>query len=132
MCKSIDVMQANLHGFESKANPCSNGTCDAVSQCIAGMQQQGIEDYGVDAYGPGGRLIDTNNKFHVINEFVSTQSYYTFWKLKTTLKQQGNEIVLENDCRDYLSGLNEVIEGDMGIVFSSWDNTNGIESFELD
>merc|ERR1719469_210292 len=52
--------------------------------------------------------------------------------LKTTLKQQGNEIVLENDCRDYLSGLNEVIEGDMGIVFSSWDNTNGIESFELD
>jgi len=37
-CKSIDAMQANLFGFESKAHPCSNGTCDAMSQCIVGMQ----------------------------------------------------------------------------------------------
>ena len=31
MCKSIDVMQANKYGFETKAHPCSNGTCDAIS-----------------------------------------------------------------------------------------------------
>lgn len=31
MCKSIDAMQANRYGFESKAHPCSNGTCDAIS-----------------------------------------------------------------------------------------------------
>ena len=37
-CKSVDAMQANLYGFESKANPCTNGTCDAISQCIVGMQ----------------------------------------------------------------------------------------------
>jgi hypothetical protein len=36
-CKSIDAMNANMYGFETAANPCSNGTCDAVSQCIIGM-----------------------------------------------------------------------------------------------
>ena len=52
-------MQANLYGFESKAHPCANGTCDAMSQCIMRMQNQGMEKYGPKAYGPGGSLIDT-------------------------------------------------------------------------
>jgi|Transcript_23508 hypothetical protein len=30
-CRSIDMMQANREGFETKAHPCGNGTCDAVS-----------------------------------------------------------------------------------------------------
>ena len=38
-CKTIDVMQANMYGFESKAHPCTNGQCDAVSQCVASMQK---------------------------------------------------------------------------------------------
>ena len=37
-CRSIDAMNANKYGFETQAHPCSNGTCDAVSQCIIGMQ----------------------------------------------------------------------------------------------
>lgn len=28
-CKSIDVMQANMYGFETKAHPCAS--CDAIS-----------------------------------------------------------------------------------------------------
>lgn len=28
-------MQSNQHGFETKAHDCTNGTCDAISQCIA-------------------------------------------------------------------------------------------------
>ena len=35
-CRGIDAMQANNYGFETKAHPCTNGTCDAISQCIAG------------------------------------------------------------------------------------------------
>jgi len=70
-CKSIDLMQANLYGFETKANPCTNGTCDAVSQCIVGMQEQGWKEYGYDAYGPGGFLIDTNAKFNVRTQLLS-------------------------------------------------------------
>ena len=58
-CQSIDAMQANLFGFETKAHPCANGTCDAMSQCIISMQNQGIEKYGAEAYGPGGSLVDT-------------------------------------------------------------------------
>lgn len=28
-CQSIDVMQANMYGFNVQAHPCANGTCDA-------------------------------------------------------------------------------------------------------
>lgn len=29
------------------------------------------------------------------------------------------------DCPDYIGMLSENIEGNMGIVFSSWDNSSG-------
>lgn len=132
MCKSIDAMQANLFGFESKAHPCANGTCDAVSECIASMQEQGVEKYGKDAYGPFGTIINTNISFHVLNEFISTKDYSKLWKLKTTLKQDGREIEMEADCRDYLDALYEPIEGGMGFVFSNWDNSAGEEDFEVE
>lgn len=125
-------MQANLFGFETKAHPCTNGTCDAISQCIIGMQNEGIEKYGADAYGPGGTIIDTSIAFKVFNEFVSDKSYMNFWKLRTTLSQGSDEIIMEADCRDYLSALNGPIEGGMGFIFANWDNTNGAEDFELD
>ena len=132
MCKTVDAMQANLFGFETKANPCRNGTCDAISECIAGMQYQGIQEYGEGAYGPGGSIIDTYQPFNVHNEFVSTLDYKKFWKLRTTLKQHGETIVMEADCRKYLKPMNKEIEGRMGIVISNWDNTEGKEDFELE
>ena len=55
-CRSIDLMQANLYGFETKPHPCSNGTCDAVSQCILSVRDS-LTNSG---YGPGGATIDTN------------------------------------------------------------------------
>jgi len=81
-CRSIDAMQANKYGFESKAHPCSNGTCDAISQCILSMQHESIQS---SWYGPYGSKIDTNLGFHVKNEYVSTTDYANFWKLRTTL-----------------------------------------------
>jgi len=56
----------------------------------------------------------------------------TFWKLRTTVSQDGNTMVMEADCRDYLSALSDPIEGDMGFVFSNWENASGSEDFELD
>jgi len=41
-------------------------------------------------------------------------------------------MMMEADCRDYLVGLNDSIEGDMSFVFANWDNTSGSEQFELD
>jgi len=66
----------------------------------------------------------------VSNEFVSTSDYTTFWKLRTTLTQNGKKIVLESDCQDYLVALNDRIEGKMGIVAASWDNSAGRQDFE--
>ena len=68
-------MQANKAGFNVAAHPCSNGTCDAVSQCQYNMIVEGKEQYGADAYGPRGSIIDTNNAFKVKTEFISTTDY---------------------------------------------------------
>jgi len=125
-CRSIDLMQANLYGFETKPHPCSNGTCDAVSQCILSVRDS-LTNSG---YGPGGATIDTNKQFNVNNEFIATRDYTTFWKLRTTLTQEGRKITLESDCQDYLVALNERIEGRMGIVAASWDNSAGGQDFE--
>ena len=70
------------------------------------MREQGKEEYGEDAYGPGASIIDTNEKFTVKTEFISTANYYDLWKLRTRIYQGSNEIVLEADCRDYLNELN--------------------------
>lgn len=128
-CRSIDAMQANRFGFESKAHPCSNGTCDALSKCAISMQEEASATS--NSYGPGGSKIDTLKKFHVKNEYVSTEDYATFWKLRTIISQEGREIVMEKDCRDYLVGLQAPISGEMSFVFSSWDNLDGAEDFEI-
>jgi len=53
--------------------------------------------------------------------------------LRTTLTQNGAEILLESDCRNYLKGLNGAINGRMSIVFSNWVNTSTYaEQFELE
>jgi len=125
-------MQANKYGFETKAHPCSNGTCDAISQCALSMQHEAIQSSHHDCYGPGGSKIDTNKQFHVKNEYVSTTDYANFWKLRTIISQEDRQIVMEKDCREYLVGLQAPISGEMSIVFSSWDNLNGGEDFEID
>jgi len=58
-------MQANKVGFNSGAHPCENGRCDRVSQCAYNMTVQGRAEYGDDAYGPGGSIIDTRRAFDV-------------------------------------------------------------------
>jgi hypothetical protein len=85
---------------------------------------------GGSGYGPGATTIDTNQAFNVKNELVSTTDFATFWKMRTTLSQSGRSIVLESDCKDYLSALNDRVEGKMGIVVASWENSAGTEKFE--
>ena len=74
-CASIDIMQANPYGFNVAAHPCSNGTCDARSQCEYNMRKEGAEKYGEGAYGPGGSRVNTDYPFTVKTEFVSTRDY---------------------------------------------------------
>lgn len=67
------------------------------------MKVQGKEKYGDDAYGPGGDMIDTDMKFNVKMEFISTANYYDLWKLRTRITQGNEEIMLEADCGEYLA-----------------------------
>lgn len=56
-----------------------------------------------------------------------------FWKLKTTLTQNDQDIVLEADCRGYLNYLRWPLKGRMGFIFSNWENpTTSTEQFELE
>ena len=41
--------------------------------------------------------------------------------------------MLESDCQDYINGLDANIEGGMGFVISTWDNSDGqAADFECD
>lgn len=51
------------------------------------MKSQGEALYGLDAYGPGGTIIDTNMPFNVRVEFVSDKKYSELWSIRTRLKQ---------------------------------------------
>ena len=39
---------------------------------------------------------------------------------------------MEAECKDYLEPLNGDLQGQMAIVFSNWDNTDGRSDFEKD
>ena len=45
--------------------------------------------YGSDAYGPGGKLINTNDEFEVHQQFISTRDYKELFKLRTVFSQYG-------------------------------------------
>ena len=66
------------------------------------MKVQGKQKYGDYAYGPNGEMINTDQAFNVKTEFVSTANYADLWMLRTRISQNGREMVLEADCRDYL------------------------------
>jgi len=115
-------MQANNYGFNVGANPCANGECDPLSQCMYDMREEGAAEYGSAAYGPGGTLINSYSTFNVKTEFMSMPDYSSLWGLRTTITQGENEIVMQKDCRGYIEDLDMAIEGNMQMVFSTWDN----------
>ena len=127
-------MQANDYGFELSAHPCANGECDAKSKCEYKMRKQGAEKYGADAFGKNGTMVDTRSWFQVQTDFVTENDYSEVWKVRTTIRQgeETNDIVMEAECKEYLEPLNGDLYGQMAIVFSNWDNTDGRSDFEQD
>ena len=119
-CMSMEVMQANVSGFQTKMHPCANGTCDAVSQCQYNIAKDGEAKYGENAYGQGGSLIDTNERFTVKTEFVTRDGYMELWKVRSRLTQGANEMVVEAECFDYIGTMGPRLEGAMSLTFSTW------------
>ena len=100
--------------------PCHNGDCSQPS-CVNDMKTQGEARYGLNAYGPGGSLIDTDLPFNVRIEFMSQNTYREGWGIKTRLTQSGRELLLAKECNDW-GDLTTHLDGKSGLVFASWDN----------
>jgi len=49
------------------------------------MMEQGVREYGSDAYGVGGSRIDTLGSFDVLTEFISDENYQAVHSIRTTL-----------------------------------------------
>jgi hypothetical protein len=125
-CPSFDLMEANRHGFNLNAHPCANGTCDAASQCDLKTKEDGIKNYGANAYGYGGSRIDTRYDFTVHTEFVSDTARTKLWKLRTTLGQSGQTLTMEAECADYLQSMSSSLNGQMGFILSNWSDKGGL------
>jgi hypothetical protein len=125
-------MQANNYGYNVGANPCEGGNCDPLTQCMYDMREEGAAKYGMQSYGPGGSLINTYSTFNVKTEFLSTADYEEFWGLRTIMRQGENELIMEKDCRGYIDGLQDYIDGGLAVVLSSWENVDKTIDFEND
>jgi len=100
--------------------------------CEYKMRKQGAEKYGIDAFGKNGTLVNTQSWFKVKTDFVTENDYSELWKIRTTITQDENKepIVMEAECKDYLEPLNYDLQGQMAVVISNWDNTDGRSDFE--
>lgn len=92
-CPSIDIMEANTHGFVTAPHPCENGECEAESQC----KRRATSDENPDAYGPGSLYtIDTTRSFTVNTQFWTNRNinwdYTNVSHIKTVLMQDDREV----------------------------------------
>ena len=85
-CATVDVMEANKHGFRAQSLPCEFGVCDEESQCSASANA--VSNM---MYGPGAEyIINTQEKFCVKTQFM-TRGEDDLECIKTTLIQGDNE-----------------------------------------
>jgi hypothetical protein len=87
-CATIDVMEANKHGFKARSLPCEFGVCDEETQCSASANGAGTM-----AYGSGSEyLINTQEKYCVKTQFMKNDTNADDLEcIKTTLIQGDNE-----------------------------------------
>lgn len=111
-------MEANVQDFRTASHPCSVGSCDVESQCKRSVD--------ANAYGPGAAYtIDTTRDYSVQTRFWAETdaavTYYTYLnRIETTLTQDGNSVVITQDCTDYLATLTEKLYQQMGMAISTW------------
>jgi len=119
-CGTVDLMEANIWGFNTQSLPCEFGECEAQSQC-----RRKASDDDHMAYGPGSDyIIDSTKSFRVKSEFWTNKDdegeTTDVTSIKTIITQNGMEIILEQDCDDYLDGLNWQLDRHMSLGISSY------------
>ena len=106
-CAEFDMMEANRYGFRDR-----NGTCgtDVLTDMPSGI------------YGPGSSTIDTNQVYHVKQDFLEDSGAFTGYV--TTLSQDGRETVMSStpaNCGSYLGNYSADMT-QMVIAISNWGN----------
>jgi len=65
----MDIMEANIDGFNAAPHPCEFGTCDTQSQC----QRKVKDNVGENAYGHNSNFtIDASKSYNVETKFWTT------------------------------------------------------------
>ena len=90
------------------------------------MLVDGAEKYGDGAFGPRGRIINTERDFHVKTEFISDNSFKQVHKLKTTLSQDGRKMDLKAKCSNYLKNISPLISGKLGFIMAHWEDPDDL------
>jgi len=90
-CASIDIMEANKHGFNVASHPCATGQCDIESLCRVKVNDDSYWNYGMGS----DFTINTMNEFTVTTKFWADRSLTGLSDLKyieTILTQGGAEV----------------------------------------
>jgi hypothetical protein len=121
-CVEIDLMEANLYGFQSTLHA---GDCSTN-----GKNGCAFNVHGSSTYGPGGSNIDTNKVFTVTYSFTKSSSG-TFNGVTIKLSQSGKSgitaSITDSTCSymssNYVSSLASSIKsGQMVMVNSFWSS----------
>lgn len=108
-CASIEIMEANIYGFNVASNPCEFGSCDIVSQCRASITTDS-DVGGTEVYGYGsGYSIDTSMPYKVSTKFWANQDVdgmaIDLAYIETILEQEDRVVTMMMDCPEYLESM---------------------------
>lgn len=127
-CANVQVMEANIWGFNTESNPCTFGTCDAESQCKAKVNS----DYSFN-YGYGADFaIDTSKSYKVTTQFWATKdadvTEVNLEKITTILEQEGRTVEMVMDCPDYINSMSWTLYYNFNLAISTYalDQSNDV------
>jgi len=117
-CGSIDIMEANIFGFNVQSNSCEFDFCDPSASCMNKLNEW--------EYGPSSEYtINSKEFFTVKTQFFATPGADgqpdALALIRTTLSQNGVDVVLEQDCPDYLAALSWNLSKNMSIAISTYN-----------
>lgn len=116
-CASIDIMEANIFGFNVQSQSCEFDFCDPSATCMNTLNEW--------EYGPSSEYtINSMQSYSVKTQFFARPGNDgepdALALIRTTLSQDGVDVILEQDCPDYLAALSWKLDYNMTIAISTY------------
>lgn len=122
-CPEVDIMEANTHAFQATPHICDPPNEKGhYANCDRGGCGLNTRDMP-GSYGPGASFtIDTTKEFEVHTSFPMEDG--VVMAQRTVLQQGERQLSLDNnDCRDSLAGLTEVLSAGMVLRITYWGDS---------